>query len=407
LVVYSPHGRDLLTLVEREFEARRPDVDVRWLDMGSQEVYDRVRSERANPQADVWFGGPSTIFARGARDSLLAPFRPAWAEAIAPRGRGPGDLYFAAYETPAVLMYAADALTPDAAPQDWDDLLAPRWRGRVLIRDPLASGTMRAVWGMILAGALEQTGDTAAGMAWLRRLDGQTKEYVSNPALLSEKISRQEGLVTVWDLPDVLLYQAGGLPVGYRFPRSGTVVIEDAIAVVRGSRRAAAGSCLRVVGVVGDSLNQSLDQADVPIAYYSLPDVSRYYSFSSGRFFYLAVHTAGPPSPTLPAGIQQALGAIDPTVPPRTITTMDELVATTTRTARFVAVVVLVFAGIGAVGAMSMATVLGTYLFQVPPRDPVTLGAVLAITMLGALAAAYVPAALASRVDPMEVLKDR
>jgi hypothetical protein len=110
---------------------------------------------------------------------------------------------------------------------------------------------------------------------------------------------------------------------------------------------AAAGSCLRVVGVVGDSLNQSLDQADVPIAYYSLPDVSRYYSFSSGRFFYLAVHTAGPPSPTLPAGIQQALGAIDPTVPPRTITTMDELVATTTRTARFVAVVVLVFAGLG------------------------------------------------------------
>jgi hypothetical protein len=176
---------------------------------------------------------------------------------------------------------------------------------------------------------------------------------------------------------------------------------------VEDGQPAAAGSCLRVVGVVGDSLNQSLDQADVPIAYYSLPDVSRYYSFSSGRFFYLAVHTAGPPSPTLPAGIQQALGAIDPTVPPRTITTMDELVATTTRTARFVAVVVLVFAGIGAVGAMSMATVLGTYLFQVPPRDPVTLGAVLAITMLGALAAAYVPAALASRVDPMEVLKDR
>jgi iron(III) transport system substrate-binding protein len=237
--------------MEREFEARHPDVDVRWLDMGSQEVYDRVRSERANPHADVWFGGPSTILARGARDSLLAPFRPGWADAIAPRGRGPGDLYFAAYETPAVLMYAADALAPEDAPQDWDDLLAPRWRRKVLVRDPLASGTMRAVWGLVLAGALAQTGDTAAGMAWLRRLDGQTKEYVSNPALLSEKIARQEGLVTVWDLPDVLLYRAGGLPVGYRFPRSGTVVIEDAIAVVRGSRRpAAAQAFVEFVGSV-------------------------------------------------------------------------------------------------------------------------------------------------------------
>ncbi len=62
LVVYSPHGRDLLTLMEKSFEKDHPDVDVRWLDMGSQEVYDRVRSEAANPQADVWYGGPQTIF---------------------------------------------------------------------------------------------------------------------------------------------------------------------------------------------------------------------------------------------------------------------------------------------------------------------------------------------------------
>src|SRR3989441_11997355 len=96
LVIYSPHGRDLLTLLERRFEQLHPAVGVRWLDMGSQEVYDRVRSERANPQADVWFGGPATIFARAAADSLLEPYRPSWAGAIDPHGRGRGDLYFAA-----------------------------------------------------------------------------------------------------------------------------------------------------------------------------------------------------------------------------------------------------------------------------------------------------------------------
>ena len=63
LVVYSPHGRDLLTLLSTRFEEQHPGVVVHWLDMGSQEVYDRLRSERANPQADVWFGGPTTIFA--------------------------------------------------------------------------------------------------------------------------------------------------------------------------------------------------------------------------------------------------------------------------------------------------------------------------------------------------------
>ena len=61
LVIYSPHGRDLLTLFEHRFEQLHPDIDVRWLDMGSQEVYDRLRSERANPQADIWFGGAATV----------------------------------------------------------------------------------------------------------------------------------------------------------------------------------------------------------------------------------------------------------------------------------------------------------------------------------------------------------
>src|SRR5439155_5680868 len=120
LVIYSPHGRDLLTLFERRFEQLHPDVDVRWLDMGSQEVYDRLASERANPQADVWFGGPATIFARAAADSLLVPFRPSWADHIAPRQRGPAELYFAVYETPAVIVYANQSLTAAQARRDWD-----------------------------------------------------------------------------------------------------------------------------------------------------------------------------------------------------------------------------------------------------------------------------------------------
>ena len=265
LVIYSPHGRDLLTLVERRFEALHPDVDVRWLDMGSQEVYDRVRSERANPQADVWFGGPSTILARGGADSLLAAFRPEWADAVAPRARGAGDLYFAVYETPAVILFAAQALTPERAPRDWDELLAPQWTDKVLIRDPVASGTMRAVWGMVLDQSVKRTGDTAAGWAWLRRLDAQTKEYVPNPALLSEKIARQEGLVTVWDLPDIMLTKRRGLPVDYHFPASGTVVIEDAIGVVRGAPHAAhARSFVEFVGTVDMQLAAAREAFRLP-----------------------------------------------------------------------------------------------------------------------------------------------
>jgi iron(III) transport system substrate-binding protein len=236
IVLYSPHGRDQLTLLEEAFEAQRPDIDVRWLDMGSQEILDRVRFERVNPQADVWFGGPTTIFDHGARDSLLQPYRPAWAAHVGPDGIGPDGLYWPVYRTPAVIAYNSKVVPAEEAPRDWDEVLEPRWRDKVVIRDPMASGTMRAIWGLILVRSIRETGDTAWGMEWLRRLDASTKTYALNPAILDAKLARAEGLVTLWDLPDILIGQSKGWPFGYTFPRSGTVVIDDAIALVRGSR---------------------------------------------------------------------------------------------------------------------------------------------------------------------------
>lgn len=240
VVLYSPHGPDQLGILEKAFETHHPEIDVRWLDMGSQEVFDRLRSERANPQADVWFGGPTTIFDRGISDSLLQPYRPSWAAKVGPRGVGPADLYWPVYRTPAVIAFNAKAVPRDSAPQDWDEILLPRWKDKVLIRDPMASGTMRAIWGLILYRSVKATGDTAQGMAWLRRLDGQTRAYVLSPLLLTEKLARQEGLVTLWDLPDVLIDRGRGLPLDYTLPKSGTVVIDDAIGLVAGARHAEA-----------------------------------------------------------------------------------------------------------------------------------------------------------------------
>lgn len=239
LVLYSPHGRDLLELVEKTYEAAHPEIDVRWLFVGSQEVLERVRMEKVNPQGDVWFGGPGTILAWAVRDGLLEPYRPSWADALPAASRDAGDFYFGLYRTPPVLVYNEDAVAPEEAPGDWDDLLDERWRGKVLIRDPLASGTMRTVFGMILARSVAETGDTKSGFDWLRRLDAQTKEYVHNPALLHQKLIRQEGLVTIWTMTDILLQRLHGAPLAYRFPASGSPVIDDSIALIKGTKHPA------------------------------------------------------------------------------------------------------------------------------------------------------------------------
>jgi iron(III) transport system substrate-binding protein len=238
LTVYSPHGRDMLQAYERQFEALHPEVDVQTVDMGSQEVLERLRSERANPQADVWWGAPAATFADAARDSLLERFVPTWAGALPADGRDPGGTWHGTYVTPEVIAYNSEVVPADQAPQDWDDVLDPRWKGKVLIRDPMASGTMRTIFGMVMHRSLRATGDTAQGYQWLRRLDSQTKEYVLNPTMLYQKLGRQEGLITLWDMPDIEALQ-GTYPIAYVFPRSGTPLVVDAVAVVRGGPNAA------------------------------------------------------------------------------------------------------------------------------------------------------------------------
>ncbi|HEY9448943.1 MAG TPA: extracellular solute-binding protein [Gemmatimonadaceae bacterium] len=240
LTVYSPHGKDLLQYYEVEFEKAHPDVDVQWVDMGSQDIIDRLRSERANPQADVWFGAPEEIFERAGREGLLEAYRASWAAAVPAEAKGKDDLWYGTYLTPEVIAYNSQALTEAEAPKDWDDLLDPKWKGKILIRDPIASGTMRAIFGAMILRSVRETGSPEQGYEWLRKLDANTKEYTLNPTILYQKLGRQEGLVTLWDMPDIAtLQERFNIPVKYVIPESGTPLLVDGIAIVKGTQHAA------------------------------------------------------------------------------------------------------------------------------------------------------------------------
>ena len=230
LVVYSPHGRELLEAYEAAFEAAHPDVDVQWLDMGSQGAYERIRTERANPQASVWWGAPQTLFMQAAEEDLLMPFEPAWASALPADARDAAGRWYGTYLTPEGLLFNTEALDSTDVPTDWDALLDPRWADRIVIRSPLESGTMRTLWGAMI---LRQP-TVEDGYRWLARLDENTKSYPADPTQLYMRIARGEGDLTLWNLPDTYL-QAQTQPFGFAAPASGTVILVDGIAIPAGA----------------------------------------------------------------------------------------------------------------------------------------------------------------------------
>ncbi len=233
LVVYSPHGKEILNDFASRFEKANPGVKVQWLDMGSQDVLDRVRSESVNPQADIWWGAPSSFFMNAAEEGLLQAYRPSWAGQVRDDQHDPDDFWYGTFQTPEVIAFNSQVLSRDSAPQDWDELLDKKWQGKIVIRSPMASGTMRAIYAAMIWRFFKASGSAQEGYDWLLRLDANTKSYPANPTLMYLQVARQEALLTLWNMPDIELQkQEYGYPFDYVIPQSGTPVLIEGLAII-------------------------------------------------------------------------------------------------------------------------------------------------------------------------------
>ncbi|MEP6689686.1 MAG: extracellular solute-binding protein, partial [Gemmatimonadaceae bacterium] len=174
------------------------------------------------------------------------------------------------------------------APKDWDDVLDPKWKGKVLIRNPIESGTMRAIFGAMIARGWTATGKPDSGYAWLKRLDANVKEYTVNPTVLYQKLGRQEGVITLFDMPDIAILKQKGYKVQWSIPTSGTPMLVDAIAIVRGTKH-----------------------ADAAKAYYEFVTSKPALLEAATTFTRIPVRT-DIPTAELPAWIQDVRGSIKP-----------------------------------------------------------------------------------------------
>jgi spermidine/putrescine-binding protein len=205
LLVYTPHGQDLLSDFVARYKQVHPETEIQFLDMGAREVFERVRAERNRPQADLWWGAAHTTFQQAAEENLLAPYRPSWAEKVPAASRDVQDRWYGTYETPEVIVYNSEAVTEAEAPKDWDDVLDARWRDKILIRNPNPSDSMRAIFGAMIWRFYKDSGSPEKGYEWLRRLDANVHEYTADGTLMVQKLARREGLISLWDMPPAVL----------------------------------------------------------------------------------------------------------------------------------------------------------------------------------------------------------
>lgn len=231
VVIYSPHGKEMLGDYEVLFEKEYPNVDVQWLDLPSQTVYTRIAQERANPAADVWWGGTSTIFTQAAEEGLLASYTPTWADAVPAEYKDADHRWYGTYRSPLAILFNTRKYQADQVPQHWDDLLDETWYGNIALRQPLNSGTLRTFIGAMFYRAPT----TENAIQWLTGLHVNTASYPENPQNLFDHLKRNDEMISVWLLPDIVLQRdRNGYPFGFTVPDD-TPVLTEGIAIVEGA----------------------------------------------------------------------------------------------------------------------------------------------------------------------------
>lgn len=242
LVIYTGRDKEVYDPVIAKFIEKYPEYkkeNIQVLQMGAQEILERIRAEKDNPQCDFWWGGTDAQLNAAAGEGLLEAYKPTFDSAIPAGFKDPEGRWYGEMVLPEVIEYNSDALKPEDLPKDWDGLLDPKWKDKIIIRAVAPSGTMRTIYAAMIYRQMKATGDVEKGFEWLKKLDANTKEYAANPTDMHLKLARQEGLLSLWNLQDVLLQRnVKKLPLNYAIPESGVPMLVDGVAVVKNAKNA-------------------------------------------------------------------------------------------------------------------------------------------------------------------------
>jgi len=270
LTIYTGRDKDEVARVVDLFTAKYPKYKgkVNTITLGAQAALDRLRAEKANPQAGFLWGGTLQGLQQAADEGLLAPSEPASAHLIDVSRKDPQGRWYAEMLLPEVIIYNRDLVKPEDAPKDWDDLITPAYKDKIVIRDVMASGTMRTIFSAMIYRQLGEGGSPEAGYEWLRKLDANTAVYTPTPDDMYLKLDRGVGTVTLWNLQDALIQPLkNNRPWSFVIPASGVPVLLDGVGVVNNPKMTQAAVEFE------NFLLEPMLQAQLAKDYYQIPAI--------------------------------------------------------------------------------------------------------------------------------------
>ena len=218
LVVYCSHDPDACELAARTFQ-RETGIETAIIRKPTGEFYAQIRAERANPRADVWYGGTIDPFLQAAAEGLFVAYRSPgvadlqpWARRVTERT----DYKVAAiYRIIIGFGTSATILTQKelVAPRCWSDLVSPAYRKEIELSNPVTSGTGYT----ILATLIALYGEDGA-FDYLKKLQPNVVRFTQSGTAQGPSVARGEVGVGVTFVHEFITQQLAGFEVAIAIP---------------------------------------------------------------------------------------------------------------------------------------------------------------------------------------------
>jgi iron(III) transport system substrate-binding protein len=141
-------------------------VKINRIDAEPDPLVERLRAEGDKSPCDIFITTDAGRIERARQMGLLQPVSSAvLTKAVPAHLRDPDNNWFGFSKRARVIMYNKEKVVPASAPQNYEDLADPKWKGKLLIRSSGHIYNQSLVGSLLAANGLEKTEAWAKGVA--------------------------------------------------------------------------------------------------------------------------------------------------------------------------------------------------------------------------------------------------
>jgi iron(III) transport system substrate-binding protein len=223
ILAYSPWKDEIMQKFGEMFE-KETGIKMESINISTGEVYARLRVEKARPQADIWHSVRAELLDKAKEEGLLAHYKPANVKYVLPQYAYSNEPTFTGTTMyPLVIAYNVNTLKKMGVqpPKSYEDLLDPKWRDKIVMPHPAASGTGYAFL-VTMVQLYREKGETGIqskkGWDYLIKLNNNISQYPRSGSAPAKFVATGEYPICITFYDRVFQLAGEGYPIASTTP---------------------------------------------------------------------------------------------------------------------------------------------------------------------------------------------